>query len=151
MSGGQAKVYQANQVSTVNGSKLILMMYDGAIRFINEAIVKMDTNDVAGRGLYISKAQRIINELENALDKKRGGQVAVNLGKAYLEMSRKLTEANVSGNVSDLRVTLKMVNTLKGAWEKVINGSGSTNLSNSGTLRNEMSLSKTAAKVAINA
>lgn len=151
MNNGQAGAYQANQVSTVNGSKLILMMYDGAIRFINEAIVKVDTKDVAGRGLYISKAQKIINELESSLDKNRGGQVAVNLEKAYQEMSRKLTEANISGEASGLRVTLKMINTLKGAWEKVINGSGSTNLSNAGSLRNEMNLAKTAAKVAVNA
>ncbi|HEB72536.1 MAG TPA: flagellar export chaperone FliS [Nitrospirae bacterium] len=151
MNNGPAKAYQVNQVSTVNGSKLILMMYDGAIRFINEAILKVGAQDVAGRGLYISKAQKIINELENSLDKKRGGQVAVNLEKAYQEMSRRLTKANISGEVSDLRVTLKMVNNLKGAWEKVINGSGSTNLSNSGSLRNEMNLSKTAANVAINA
>jgi flagellar protein FliS len=127
------------------------MMYDGAIRFIKEAIIKADTKDVAGRGLYISKAQKIINELENSLDKNRGGQVAVNLEKAYQEMSRMLIEANISGEASGLRVTLKMVNTLKDAWEKVINGPGSTNLSNDTGLRNEMNLAKTAANVAVSA
>lgn len=151
MNNGQAGAYRANQVSTVNGSKLILMMYDGAIRFIKKAIMMVDTKDVAGRGLYISKAQKIINELESSLDKNRGGQVAVNLEKAYQEMSRKLTEANISGEASGLRATLKMVNTLKGAWEKVIKGSGSTNLSNAGSLRNEMNLSKTVANLAVNA
>lgn len=148
---GQAGVYQANQVSTVNGSKLIILMYDGAIRFVKEAIQRIDTKDVAGRGLYISKAQRIINELESTLDKRKGGQVAVNLEKAYQEMNRKLTDANLSGEATGLKVILKMLNTLKSAWEKVINGATSRNLSNDTNLRNDMNLSKTAANVAINA
>ncbi len=40
---GKANAYQVNQVSTVNNSKLIILMYDGAIRFIKEAIQKIDT------------------------------------------------------------------------------------------------------------
>ncbi len=148
---GKANAYQANQVSTVNNSKLIILMYDGAIRFIKEAIQKIDTKDVAGRGIYISKAQRIVMELENSLDKKRGGQVALNLEKAYQEITRNLTEANINGQASSLRITLKMLDTLRNAWEKIINGASSTNLSNASTLRNDRNFSKAIANIAINA
>lgn len=119
---GRANAYHATQVSTVSKSKLIILMYDGAIRFIKEAMARINANDIAGRGLYISKAQRIVNELENALDKSRGGEVAVSLEKSYIRINKLLTEANISGELPPLKSSLEMLNTLRSAWEEIIGG-----------------------------
>lgn len=114
--------YKANQVSTVSKSKLIILMYDGAIRFIKEARQNISVGNVAKRGSNILKAQRIVDELNGALDRKAGGEVAISLGKVYFEITRQLTDANISGNKSVLDKALKQLTDLREAWEKVING-----------------------------
>ncbi len=121
---GKQNVYRANEVSTVSKSKLILLMYDGAIRFINEAIRRVETNDVAGRGTYISKAQKIVDELNGALNHKAGGEVAVNLDKVYLEVSRNLIDANIRGSKEPLDEALSSLKGLRSAWNQVINITG---------------------------
>ncbi|VAX18220.1 hypothetical protein MNBD_NITROSPINAE04-549 [hydrothermal vent metagenome] len=118
---GRPNAYQATQVSTVSKSKLILLMYDGAIRFIGKAKETIDKNDIAGRGIFISKAQKIIDELNGALDPQKGGAVAENLSKVYLEVSRNLTEANISGDKKHLDAADTMLNSLREAWDEIIN------------------------------
>lgn len=115
--------YQANQVSTVNKSKLIILMYEGAERFIAEAKSRIEAKDIAGRGVYISKAQRIINELAGSLNREKGGEVAVSLDNVYMEINKNLTEANIKGDIAHLEVSLRMLRTIKSAWEQVISNS----------------------------
>lgn len=121
---GKQNIYRANEVSTVSKSKLILLMYDGAIRFINEAIRRIDIKDVAGRGVYISKAQKIIDELTGALNHKEGGEVAINLGKVYFEVTRNLTKANIGGSKKPLAESLSSLKSLRISWNQVINVNG---------------------------
>jgi len=118
---GKANTYQATQVSTTSGAKLILLMYDGAIRFIREAIQRLNSRDIAGYGANISKAQKIVAELENSLDKGRGGQVAAHLQKSYIEIAALLTRANISGEAAPLQAAERMLSTLREAWDQVIN------------------------------
>jgi len=118
---GYANTYNSNQVSTASKTKLILLMYDGAIRFIKEAISKTRSKDIAGYGLKISKAQRIVVELENSLDKRQGGQVAMNLQKTYSQVSNLLTAANISGDEAPLSAATDILTSLREAWEQVIN------------------------------
>jgi len=122
---GRPNAYQSNQVSTVSKSKLILLMYDGALRFIAEAKRSIERNDIAGRGLYISKAQKIINELAGSLDRQKGQDVAASLDKVYVEVNRNLTEANIKGDASYLDSCTVMLNTVKGAWEQIISNTAS--------------------------
>ncbi|MGK7345115.1 MAG: flagellar export chaperone FliS [Candidatus Nitrospinota bacterium M3_3B_026] len=112
--------YQANQVNTVNKSKLIVLMYDGAIRFIAEAKQRMDTGDAAGQGLYISKAQKIISELAASLDKTRGGDVADSLDRLYTDINRNLTQANIDRDKDLLDTALDTLRNVKQAWEQAI-------------------------------
>ena len=119
---GAANTYQANQVSTISKTRLIILMYDGAIRFVKEAINKTNSKDIAGRGICIIKAQKIINELENSLDSNKGGDVAFHLQRAYRDIGKNLTSANVSGEVGPLRLALDSLTTLRDAWNMIIDG-----------------------------
>ena len=71
--------YRKNQISTSGQSHLILMMYEGAIKFTKLALESMDKDDLASQGKYIQKAHDIVNELSLALDFKKGGDVAPRL------------------------------------------------------------------------
>lgn len=116
--------YQANQVNTVNKSRLIVLMYDGAIRFVSEAKQRMEAGDIAGHGLYISKAQKIVSELAASLDKARGGDVADSLDKLYTDINRNLTKANIDRNTALLDTALRTLRNVKQAWEQAIASAG---------------------------
>lgn len=121
MSGyGKPSAYQTTQVSTANKVQLVVLMYDGAIRFITEAKEKSVSGDVAGKGLAISRAQRIIHELTNALDMRRGGEVAANLSQVYLRINRNLINANVNRKMEELDESLESLRNLRDAWEHVM-------------------------------
>lgn len=121
MSGyGKPSAYQATQVSTANKVQLVVLMYDGAIRFITEAKEKSAAGDVAGKGVAISKAQKIIHELTNALDMRRGGEVAANLSQVYMRISRNLINANVNRKMEELDESLESLRNLRGAWEQIM-------------------------------
>lgn len=118
---GRQNVYEVNQISTASKTKLIILMYDGAIRFVMEARRRLEMKDIPGRGLYICKAQHIINELSSAVNRERGGAVAIHLEKLYFEINMLLTHANIKGDPKLLDTTLNMLRTIREAWEQVIN------------------------------
>ena len=120
---GHAKYYQNNQILTAKKSKLILMMYDGAIRFARESINKIRSKDIAGRGAYIRKTQDIILELMNSLDMENGGEIAGNLSRLYLFMNRNLIMANMQGNEKYIEDIIKILMELRDAWDTVVNNS----------------------------
>lgn len=120
---GHAKYYQNNQILTVKKSKLILMMYDGAIRFARESINKIRSKDIAGRGAYIRKTQDIILELMNSLDMENGGEIAGNLSRLYLFMNRNLIMANMQGDEKYIEDIIKILTELRDAWGIVVNNS----------------------------
>ena len=71
--------YQKTQVTTASRGKILLMLYEGAIRFTRQAHTAMGQNKVAEKGKYISKATAILSELMATLDFKSGGQLAIDL------------------------------------------------------------------------
>ena len=65
--------YRHNEVATSSQGKLIIMMYEGALKFVTLAIEGIDAKDLSKKGTNINKTHDIINELSCALDMKKGG------------------------------------------------------------------------------
>src|SRR5579871_6648781 len=89
-----AERYRQSQVDTASPTQLVIMLYDGAIRFLSLARQKMGAGDLEARHRSLLNAQRIITELLSSLDMQQGGDVAVNLQRLYTFMLRQLVEAN---------------------------------------------------------
>ena len=124
------KEYRQNQVSTSSQGKLILMMYEGAIKFANMALISLDQNDIAKKCLYLRKTQDIINELSLALNLEKGGEVAHRLESLYQFMLRELTQANIRSERKTIESVLKVLIPLKEAWDQLMNpdnGNGNEN------------------------
>lgn len=111
--------YQKVQVTTVDRIKLVIMLYDGAISFLKTAIANLEKNDFAGKGVYIAKAQDIIDELNNSLNMKEGGEIAVNLRKIYNFLYFYLVKANLSRDKRKIEEVINILSTLRDAWEHV--------------------------------
>jgi flagellar protein FliS len=112
--------YQNQSVQTASREKLLLMLYEGAIKFVKMAIAAIEAKDIAGRGQNIGRAYDIIMELNNTLDHKIGGDIASQLEQLYMFMTERLTQANVKGDAQCLRDVLKILETLYSGWSEAI-------------------------------
>jgi len=111
--------YQKTNVGTADQRQLILMMYDGAIQHIQQAQLKLQSNDILGKGLDIAKAQRIVSELQNALDLKRGGEIAVSLDTLYVFVNNQLSMANLKNSQEYLNNAIAVLKELREAWQGI--------------------------------
>lgn len=112
--------YQKTNVTTAKRGDVLLMLYEGCIKFVRLAREKMIANKVSEKGKYISKALAIISELINTLDHEKGGQLSADLESLYMFIMDKLIEANCSNKVEDLDAVEKILKTLQTAWEDVV-------------------------------
>lgn len=112
--------YQKTQVITASREKILLMLYEGAIRFTKQAKKAMSEQKIAEKGKFISKATAIISELMATLDFKVGGQLAADLENLYVFMIDKLIEGNIKNDPECLEVVEKLLRTLYTAWKDVI-------------------------------
>jgi flagellar secretion chaperone FliS len=114
------KHYQKTQVTTASREKILLMLYEGAIRFTKQARQAMIEKKIADKGKYISKATAILSELMATLDFKIGGQLAHDLENLYIFMIDKLIEGNIQNKTEPLEHVERLLNTLYSAWKDVI-------------------------------
>jgi len=118
--------YRENEISTSSQGRLILMMYEGAIKFATMALQSIEKGDIAGQGKYINKTHDIINELSLALDLKKGGEVAQSLESLYQFMLSQLTLANIKSDRKALEIVIKILTPLSEAWEQLFHASTNT-------------------------
>ncbi len=111
--------YQQNDVITADRVKLVVMLYEGAINFLEIAKKKLLSGDLAGKGAYITKATAIISELLCSLDMEAGGEIARNLYRLYHFMLKELTEASARDDAKPIDVTISLLKELKKGWEEI--------------------------------
>jgi flagellar protein FliS len=112
--------YQRTNLTTADQGKLILMMYDGAIRFIEQAKTKMASGDIPGKGVFIGKAQKVISELNGCLNREKGGQIAISLETLYLYVNNQLSMANLKNSPQHLDDALKVLRELLDGWKAIM-------------------------------
>ena len=111
--------YQDNAVTTQSKGRLIVMLYDGAIRFLRLAIKEIENNNYEAKGRYINKAIDILNELNVVLDMDAGGEIAGNLRKLYVFMINRLSQANVQNDTQLIRDVIKLMEELNSSWKAI--------------------------------
>ena len=116
LAGNPYAQYQQAQVDTASPERLLLMLYEGAIRFLNAGRKGLTDRkfDVAHKNIV--RAQDIILEFMATLNMKDGGEVAQNLFDLYDYMNRRLSQANAEKNVAILDEVLGFVRELHEAW-----------------------------------
>jgi flagellar protein FliS len=112
--------YQNTQVSTSNPEKILIMLYDGAIKFTRLAIERLAKGDIAGKCCYISKAQAIVAELMNTLDHEAGGEQATRLEQLYFYLTNEYVTANINNSAQPLENALGILTTLRDAWVEAV-------------------------------
>jgi flagellar secretion chaperone FliS len=111
--------YKQTEINTANQGKLIVMLYDGAIKFLKVALENMNVKTYDVVNTNIIKAQDIITELLLSLNMKDGGEISSNLFNLYLYFKKRLLEANIQKNSEIIEDTIGHLNALRESWNKV--------------------------------
>jgi len=112
--------YQQNSIMTASQEQILLMLYDGAIRFTRQAIEASDAGDVVTKLGRISKAFAIITEFSNSLNHEIGGQIAEDLDGLYQFMLRELGKARKDTTGEHLKVVEKLLVDLRLTWGEAV-------------------------------
>jgi len=115
-----ADTYKTQQIQTASREEILVMLYEGAIRFLNKAKEGQAEGNIEKSHTNIMKCQRILTEFMNTLDIEAGGEVAQNLLSLYEYMHRRLVQANVKRDPVILEEVLGHLRQLKATWEKAI-------------------------------
>lgn len=110
--------YSNNKVLTASPAELVLMLYDGAIKFCNIAVVAVDTKDIPKAHTNIIKAQKIIDHLRITLD--MSYPVAQDFDNIYAYVAKRLVEANVSKDKEILEEVCTHLRSVRDTWKEVM-------------------------------
>lgn len=118
------KSYRKVATQTASPGQLILMLYEGAIRFLERALCGFSKEDPAEFnetiGNNVLRAQEIINELNTSLNLERGGEVAVNLRQLYMYFDRRLMESNIKKEQEGIKEVISRLTVLRDAWATML-------------------------------
>lgn len=118
MNNNMANAYQRNAIMTATPAELTLMLYEGAIKFCNIAIVALEKKDIEKANANIKKAQAIINELRVTLDHKYS--VWEDFERVYDYIARRLLDANLQKDIEIIEDALKYIREMRDAWKEVM-------------------------------
>lgn len=115
-----AQAYFQTNVATTDQGQLLLMLYDGALKYLHQARDKMLANDFAAKGMLISRVIDIVNELAASLNMDKGGSLAVNLNNLYLLCTARLLRANLKMDLESLDSVEHILSGLRDAYAQII-------------------------------
>ncbi|WP_434564551.1 flagellar export chaperone FliS [Thermoanaerobacterium thermosaccharolyticum] len=110
--------YKRNSIMTASPEELVMMLYSGIIRFVNEAKQAIDDKNIERAHNSITRAQDIVLELMSTLDMKY--DISKNLYSIYDYISRRLIEANLKKDKVALDEVESLISDLKDTWGKAM-------------------------------
>lgn len=119
-----AAAYLENKVKTATPAELTLMLYDGAIKFCNIAIMAIENKDISKANQNIIKAENIIQELRSTLDKKY--EISKNLDTMYDYIYTRLVQANIRKDTEILEEVLEYLRDLRDTWKEAMKAESKT-------------------------
>ena len=117
---GYTNQYLANTVNSASPEQLMLMLYDGAIRFLAQAILAIEDNDIDKRAHFINKASAIISEFAATLDHSQDASLAENLDALYSYMLGRMQDATLKNDTQPLEEVKTMLSDLRTTWAEAI-------------------------------
>ena len=111
--------YQQNAVMTAPPGRLVVMLYDGAGRFLRRASLAMQNGEVARTNEALQRGEAIIDELLVTLDHEQGGEIAASLRDLYLFCRRHLNEARVEKDHEKIDAVVGLLSELREAFAQI--------------------------------
>ena len=111
--------YKKASVNTLDQNKLIIMLYDGAIKNANFAVQYIESGEIEKVHDSLIKTKNIVTELLATLNMDQGGEIAKNLKSLYSYMFSQLIEANMEKKSDPVLTVIDLLKELRGAWIQI--------------------------------
>ena len=121
-----AEAYYQTHVQSRSPLELVVMLYDGALRFVALARSALERKDIRARQQAISRALAIMSELQSTLDMEKGGEIAVSLDALYVYINGRILEGASKQNLGALDEAAHLLTTLRDAWSGIAQPGGAT-------------------------
>ena len=115
--------YRQAELQTRTPLELVVMLYDGAIRFSGQARDAMLVRDIQRRRVNINRAMDIVSELQNTLDMDAGGKLSRDLDALYSYVRDRMLEASIRQDIRPLDEAIRILGTLREGWAGIASGS----------------------------
>jgi len=112
--------YKKATINTSSPGELVLMLYNGLIKFLRHAKLALHEKKINDAHNYIIRAEDIIEALLSALDYEKGGDIAKNLSMIYDYTYWRLVEANTKKDESIIDEVIEILNPLREAWKEIV-------------------------------
>ena len=114
------KQYQTSNITTATPEKLMIMLFDGAVQFLQKAKKAIEEKNLQERATNIESARKIVRELMRSIDLENGNDVSKSLFVLYNRMAMKLIKANVSKNVALIDEVIEDLSNIRWGFQKAI-------------------------------
>lgn len=114
-----AQTYFNTHVQSRTPMEIVVLLYDGALRFLGQARVAMEENDLVTKRDALSRGLAIVTELQGMLNLEDGGEIAARLDGLYTYIHGCCLDANTQRNPARLDVALRLLTTLRSAWAEI--------------------------------
>jgi flagellar protein FliS len=117
--GNYVQEYRKNAVNGASPVQLVVMLYDGALRFMEAGRAAMLRGDLIVQNQNLQKAQRIVLELMATLNMDKGGEISQNLMALYTFVLEQLVQANVHDSTDPIDHAMKTMSGLRESWAQL--------------------------------
>jgi len=111
--------YRTTQVQSRTPLELVVMLYDGALKFMGRAREAIERRDIPARREALSRTLAIISELQSTLNLAEGGQVAIELDRLYSYSNARLLEAAMKNEVAAVDDVKRVFEILRDGWNTI--------------------------------
>jgi len=111
--------YQEMEATGSSGVQLVVMLYDGAIRFLNDASNSVKNRDLQGKIVAVDRALAIIGELQGTLRMVEGGEIAKSLDRLYTYMTNRILDGSMRLDHRPFDEVVKLLTNLNSAWKTI--------------------------------
>lgn len=126
------KSYRQIATQTAPPGQLVLMLYDGAIRFLEKGLAGFQISDLAESNMAVhnnlQRAMDIIRELNLSLNMEQGGEFAMTLRRLYDYFDRRIWESNVQKRPEGIKEVIGHLTVLRDAWATMLRGQAESTL-----------------------
>jgi flagellar protein FliS len=112
--------YQEVAVSTASPAKLVVMLYEGGIRFLRQSVTAIQKKDLETKRQSIDRAVAVIQHLQGTLDMERGRHVAADLDKLYSYITSRIIDGSRKLEAAPIEEAIKLLTVLLSGWEGVL-------------------------------
>ncbi len=117
--GKGVQAYRQHSVMGASPVQLVVMLYDGALRFMEEGKRAIIAKDLETQNFKLQRAQKIVFELMSTLNMSEGGEVARNLLGLYTFIVNELVEGNISDDTHRIDNAMKTMSDLRESWAEI--------------------------------